>query len=66
MLGNSSSDDFDVTGDAGGTIEAQTGGNLTLAGDFAAAVGGCIGLSAGGILDTSAASFDVTPTGSCP
>ena len=66
VLGNSVGDDFDVSGTSGGEIEVQVGGNLTLAGDFSAQVGGCIGLSAGGVLDTSAASFDTPPTMSCP
>jgi hypothetical protein len=66
-LGSSASDDFDVAGDfAGGTIEATAGGNLTAQGDFEAQVGGCIGLSAGGTLDTSQAEFDVPLAASCP
>lgn len=67
FLGDSASSDFTVEGDvAGGVIEASAGGDLTLKGDFVAEVGGCIGLSAGGTLDTSQADFDVAVTPSCP
>jgi hypothetical protein len=67
LLGESTTSDFTVEGDAaGGVIEASAGGDLTLRGDFVAEVGGCIGLSAGGTLDTSQADFDVPVTASCP
>jgi hypothetical protein len=67
FLGDSLTSDFRVDSDvAGGVIEASAAGDLTLEGDFAAEVGGCIGLSAGGTLDTSQADFDVTVTPSCP
>jgi hypothetical protein len=51
---------------AGGAIEATAGGNLTVRGKYEVEVGGCIGLSAGGTLDTTQATFDTTPVGSCP
>jgi hypothetical protein len=58
---------FDVSGTVGGEIEAAAMGNLTAErADFTAAVGGCIGLSAGLVLDTSMATFDVPLTASCP
>jgi hypothetical protein len=57
---------FDVSGTVGGEIEAVAMGNLTAEGDFSAAVGGCIGLSAGLVLDTFLATFDVPLTASCP
>jgi hypothetical protein len=65
-LGDGSSSDFDASGDVGGVVEAAAGGDLILKGDYQAAVGGCIGLSAGGVFDISQASFDVPITGSCP
>jgi hypothetical protein len=66
VFGDSIGDGFDVTGAQGGEIEVEVDGNLTLYGDFEAAVGGCIALSAGGTLDTSNASFDTPLTMSCP
>lgn len=57
---------FSATGTSGGVIEGQATGNLTANGEYTAAGGGCIGLSAGGTLDTSAATFDVPLTASCP
>jgi hypothetical protein len=60
------SSDFDVTGSVGGVIDAHAMGNLTARGDFLAEVGGCIGLSADLVLETSAATFDVPLTSSCP
>jgi len=65
-LGTMPSSTFDSTGSAGGVVEGQAGGNLTAEGKFEAAVGGCIGLSAGGTLSTGSASFDVPLSGSCP
>ncbi len=65
-LGSGISSDFEVDGPAGGVIDAQAGANLTAIGEFRAEIGGCIGLSAGGTLDTSLATFDVTPVASCP
>ena len=54
----------------GGTIECDASGNLTAGGVFecldAAASGGCIGLSAGGTLDTSGGTFDKPIVASCP
>jgi len=55
-----------ATGTAGGTIEGSATGDLTVLGEYAAETGGCIGLSAGGTLDTTGATFDTTPQGSCP
>jgi hypothetical protein len=65
-LGEKGGDKFDATGAAGGVIEGQAGGNLTAVGKYSAGTGGCIGLSAGGTLDTSGGTFDVPLTGSCP
>lgn len=65
-LGESASAQFDVQGATGGTIEAAAAGNLTARGTLLAATGGCIGLSAGLVLDTSAASIDVPLTPACP
>jgi len=54
----------------GGTIEGDASGDLTASGVFecldAAASGGCIGLSAGGTLDTSGGTFDKPIVASCP
>jgi hypothetical protein len=47
-------------------IEGIAGGDLTVDGKYKAQVGGCIGFSAGGTLDTSSAGFDVALSGSCP
>jgi hypothetical protein len=67
ILGDTAGSDFRADGDvAGGVVEAQAGGDMTLEGDFLAEVGGCIGLAAGGTLDTSQADFDVIVTPSCP
>jgi len=41
-------------------------GSLTARGKFFAGPSGCVGFSAGGTLDTSAASFDVPLTPNCP
>lgn len=50
-----------------GTIEAlATSGDLTVRGKLRAAPPGCIGLSAGGTLNTTGASTDVPVTASCP
>jgi hypothetical protein len=51
---------------SGGDIEGTASGNLTANGSFKARNGGCIGLSAGGTLDTTGGQFDVPVTGSCP
>jgi hypothetical protein len=56
-LGTNPSAGFIASGPAGGEIEAIASGNLTARGDFDATVGGCIGLSAGGTLDTSQGTF---------
>jgi hypothetical protein len=54
----------------GGTIEGDASGDLTASGVFecldAAVSGGCIGLSAGGTLDTSGGTFDKPIVASCP
>lgn len=65
-LGAGNSGRFDARGTAGGVIEGAAGGNLTAGGKFQAQTGGCIGLSAGGTLDTMNASFDLPTTASCP
>jgi hypothetical protein len=49
-----------------GEIEGSATGNLTASGVFRAGAGGCIGLAAGGVLDTSGASFDPALSPSCP
>lgn len=50
-----------------GTIEAlATSGDLTVRGKLRAAPAGCIGLAAGGTLNTTGASTDVPVTPSCP
>jgi hypothetical protein len=49
-----------------GTIEGAATGNLLASGRFTAAPGGCIGLSAGGTLDTAGATFDVPLSTDCP
>lgn len=50
-----------------GTIEASApSGDLTARGRFRVAPAGCVGLSAGGTLDTSGATTDVPITASCP
>lgn len=53
---------------SGGTIEGTATGNLTASGIFRATVSppGCIGLSAGGTLDTTGATFDPPPVTDCP
>jgi hypothetical protein len=51
---------------AEGVIEGSAAGNLVADGVFRTAPGGCIGLSAGGTLDTSDGSFDGTVVASCP
>lgn len=66
MLGEVGSAKFEAGGPIGGVIEGLAGGDLTALGDFLAATGGCIGLSAGGTLDTSQATFDVPLSASCP
>jgi hypothetical protein len=67
ILGTSNRTKFRATGDtAGGDIEAAAGGDLTVRGKYEVLPGGCIGLSAGGSLDTTQATFDTTPVGSCP
>jgi hypothetical protein len=55
-----------VRGDSGGLIEASAAGDLTAAGQFYAASGGCISFSADGNSDTAGGTFDVTPVDSCP
>jgi len=66
VLGTSIASNFLADGDVGGVIEGQAGGDLIAEGDFEAREGGCIGLAAGGSLDTSGATFDVPLSGSCP
>jgi hypothetical protein len=51
---------------AGGVIEATASGNLTADGDFDAEIGGCIGLAAGGTLNTTGGSFSPPFVASCP
>jgi hypothetical protein len=51
---------------AGGIIEASASGNLVAEGRFLAAPDGCIALTAGGMLDTSGASFDEPILADCP
>jgi len=65
-LGHGSSTAFDVRGASGGTIDGHAAGNLTAAGKYSASTGGCVGLSAGGTLDTTGATFDVSLTTMCP
>jgi len=54
----------------GGTIEGTASGDLTASGVFqclgAAISGGCIGLSAGGTLDTNGGTFDKAIVSDCP
>jgi hypothetical protein len=54
----------------GGTIEGTASGDLTASGVFqclgTAVSGGCIGLSAGGTLDTSGGTFDKAIVSDCP
>jgi hypothetical protein len=67
ILGANAFDRFDVSATTtGGTFEAVANGNLTTGSIFSAAPGGCIGLSAGGVLNTAGANFDVPVTASCP
>lgn len=49
-----------------GTIEGRATGDLTATGQFRAARGGCIALSAGGTLVTAAARFDEPLVADCP
>jgi hypothetical protein len=49
-----------------GNIEAEAAGNLTADGIFRCAPDGCIALTAGGTLDTSAGSFDKPIESACP
>ncbi len=65
-IGDNDNRDFIASGPAGGTIQGDASGNLTAAGTFDATVGGCIGLSAGGTLDTAQATFSPAPGASCP
>ena len=65
-LGETFGKQFDVSGSTGGVIAAHATGNLTAMGQFTAASGGCIGLLAGGVLETAGATFDVPLTGTCP
>jgi hypothetical protein len=53
-------------GRTGGTIEAQSAGDLTATGRFRVGAGGCVGFSAVGTLVTTGASSDVPITPSCP
>jgi hypothetical protein len=60
---------FDVRGgndSTGGTIEGTATGNLTASGSFRAQPNGCIALNAGGMLDTSLATFAPPPVADCP
>lgn len=49
-----------------GSIEASATGNLLADGAFRVAPGGCIALTAGGTLDTSAGTFDTALSPDCP
>ena len=50
----------------GGVVEAHSAGNLTAHGALRAGPGGCIGLSASGVVDVSAAATDTPITSDCP
>jgi hypothetical protein len=65
-LGLSAGETILVTAAVGGAIAAQAGGNILTFGTFSAQAGGCVGLSAGGTLNTAGASFDVPLTTTCP
>ena len=65
-LGQFKGSRLEATGAVGGVLEGHAGGNLTAMGTFEAATGGCIGLSAGGMLNTSGVDADVPITPSCP
>jgi hypothetical protein len=51
---------------AGGVLEAHAATDLTASGAFRAAPGGCIALSAGGLLDAAGATFDLPVAADCP
>jgi hypothetical protein len=55
----------DVDARGAGVIEAAASGDLTANGDFRTDPGGCIGLSAGGTLNTAGGSFNPAPGPSC-
>ena len=57
---------FTATGATGGVIQGDASGNLTARGEFDATTGGCIGLSAGGTLDTTDGTFAPAFGSSCP
>ncbi len=57
---------FRARAGSGGVIEGRSNGNLIADGRFSATNGGCIGLSAGGALDTSSGLFDGPVVPSCP
>ncbi len=57
---------IDVTAPVGGTIEGHAGGDLYASGNFHAADGGCIALSAGGTLHSASANFNVPVGAACP
>jgi hypothetical protein len=53
-------------GVVGGTIEAAAATDLTASGRFIAGLGGCIALTAGGMLDVSTANADGPIQNDCP
>jgi len=65
-LGLSTAIRFEAGGFPGGVIEADAAGDLTVEGKFKTTVGGCIGLMAGGVLDTTGAEFDQPVMPTCP
>jgi hypothetical protein len=60
------SGNYFASGPSGGVIEATASGDLTANGDFDAQIGGCIGLSAGGTLNTMGGAFSPPFVASCP
>jgi len=54
-----------VAGGGSGIIEGVASGDLTANGNFVVQPNGCIGLSAGGTLDTSGGTFDTPVVASC-
>jgi hypothetical protein len=65
-LGQFNGSRLEATGAIGGILEGHATGNLVAMGKFEAAMGGCIGLSAGGMVNTSGVDADVPITSSCP
>jgi hypothetical protein len=56
---------YDARGTPGGIIQVEAAGDLFASGQFKAVVGGCIGLSAGGTVNTTGGIFDVPITPTC-